>query len=228
MYNPKSAHNQVSSIQFHSSKSQCHAPMLLPKPVTDPIQYFKDIPWCAKILSDKSVVQVAVPDRTPLPSTESAFIRETLNTPNTVKACITFFRYIKPTAPASETGEDKKNPFLELCTFVDLNSGVNGYANTAHGGFYGVVLDEVMGTTANLQAAQGAFTASLKVDFKKPLYTPSVVLVRGKVQKKKGKQVFVNGSVEDKDGNVLASAEGLFIMVDRDIGRWTDKTKSKL
>ncbi|KAG4412344.1 hypothetical protein IFR04_014523 [Cadophora malorum] len=201
MSNPSSSHNQ---------------------PIADPIAHFKAIPWCAKLLADKSVVQVTVPDRTPIPSTESALVRETLNTSKTVKACITFFRYIKPTLPASETGEDKKNPFLELCTFVDLNSGVNGYAKTAHGGFFGVVLDEVMGTAANLQAAQGAYTASLKVDFKKPLFTPSVLLVRGKVVKKEGKRLIVKGSFEDKDGNVLAVADGLWIIVNRDIGRWTD------
>ena len=47
--------------------------------------------------------------------------------------------------PSSETGEDSKNPFLEFVTLLDLGSGVNGFAKTAHGGFYGVVLDEVMG-----------------------------------------------------------------------------------
>ncbi|KAG4437831.1 hypothetical protein IFR05_006677 [Cadophora sp. M221] len=201
MFNPKSTHNQ---------------------PVADPIAHFKAIPWCAKLLSDKSIAQVTVPDRNPISSTESALVRETLNTPETVKACITFFRYIKPTAPASETGEDQKNPFLELCTLLDLNNGVNGYAKTAHGGFFGVVLDEVMGTAANMQAAQGAYTASLKVDFKKPLYTPSVVLVRGKVVKKEGRRLIVEGSFEDRDGNVLAVADGLWVMVNRDIGRWTD------
>ncbi|KAH7407284.1 HotDog domain-containing protein [Cadophora sp. MPI-SDFR-AT-0126] len=201
MSNPKSSHNQ---------------------PIADPVAHFKAIPWCAKLLSDKSIVQVTVPDRTPIPSTESALVRETLNTSKTVKACITFFRYIKPTAPASETSEEKKNPFLELCTLVDLDSGVNGYAKTAHGGFFGVVLDEVMGTAANLQAAKGTYTVSLKVDFKKPLFTPSVVLVRGKVVKKEGKRLIVKGSFEDKHGNVLAVADGLWIMVNRDIGRWTD------
>jgi len=93
-----------------------------------------------------------VPDRTPIPSTESTLVRETLNTPSSVKACVTFFRYIKPAAPASETGEDKKNPFLQLCCLLDLESGINGYAKTAHGGMYGVILDEVMGTAANMQA----------------------------------------------------------------------------
>ena len=50
-------------------------------------------------------------------------------------------------------GEEKENPFLEFGALVDLQNGVNGYAKTAHGGFYGVVLDEVMGTAANAQAS---------------------------------------------------------------------------
>jgi hypothetical protein len=63
-------------------------------------------------------------------------------------------RYIKPTTPSLETGEDPKNPFLEFVTLLDLGSGVNGFAKTAHGGFYGVVLDEVMGSAAQMQASE--------------------------------------------------------------------------
>ncbi|KAE8450794.1 hypothetical protein EG329_005707 [Mollisiaceae sp. DMI_Dod_QoI] len=194
------------------------------QPIADPIAHFKSIPWCSKLLSSKSVVQVLVPDRTPLASTESAMVRETFNTPKTVKACVTFFRYVLPEGGEKgmeERGEDKKNPFLQICALLDLESGVNGYAKTAHGGFFGVVLDEVMGTAANLQAAQGAFTASLKVDFKKPLYTPSIILARGQVVKKEGKKLSLKGSFEDKDGNILTTSEGTWIMVNRDIGRWT-------
>jgi hypothetical protein len=95
------------------------------QPTADPIAHFKAIPWCAKLLSDKSVVKIIIPDRTPIPSTESALVRETFNTPSTVKACITFLRYIKSTAPSSETGEDKKNPFLQLCCLLDLGSGMD-------------------------------------------------------------------------------------------------------
>lgn len=120
--------------------------------VPDPLAHFKAISWCEKLLTHRSIVQVIIPERKPLPSTESALVRETLNTSSTVKACVTFLRYVKPTAPSEETGEDKKNPFLQVCALVDLGSGVNGYAKTVHGGFFGVVLDEVMGTAANMQA----------------------------------------------------------------------------
>jgi hypothetical protein len=104
-----------------------------------------------------------VPDPTPLPSTESALVRQTLNTSNTVKACITFLRYIKLTTPAAETGENPKNPFLEFVTLLDLGSAVNGFAKTAHWGFYGVVLDEVMGSAAQMQACEFPFPIPISV-----------------------------------------------------------------
>lgn len=31
----------------------------------------------------------------------------------------------------------------------------------------------------------------------------------------------MRGSFEDKDGNILAEATGLWLMVERNIGRWT-------
>lgn len=42
-------------------------------------------------------------------------------------------------------------------TLLDLGSGVNGFAKTALGGFYGVVLDEVMGSAAQMQAGELPF-----------------------------------------------------------------------
>jgi len=67
---------------------------------------------------------------------------------------VTFLRYIPPTAESKDSGETKKKPFLEVVALVDLQKGINGFAGTAHGGFYGVVLDEVCGTAANMQAGK--------------------------------------------------------------------------
>lgn len=135
------------------------------QPIEDPIAHFEAIPWCEKLLSHKSVVGVTVPDRTPTKTTEGSLARITLNTPETVKASILFFRYFKPTAPAWETGEDKKSPFLEVNAFADFGTGLNGYANTAQGGFFGVVLDEVMGTAANMQAGKFRVLLNLPIDY---------------------------------------------------------------
>lgn len=82
----------------------------------------------------------------------SALVRETLNTSKTVQACVTFLRYVKPTVESKQNGETKEKPFLEIVALLDLQPGVNGFAGTAHGGLYGVVLDECMGTVTNMQA----------------------------------------------------------------------------
>lgn len=39
---------------------------------------------------------------------------------------------------------------------------------------------------------------------------------------KKGRKLSVKGSFADGEGNVLAEADGVWVMVDRDVGRWTD------
>ena len=48
------------------------------------------------------------------------------------------------------------------------------------------------------------------------------MVCKGRVTEKKGRKITVKGSFEDKDGNVLAEADGIWITVDRDVGRWTD------
>jgi acyl-CoA thioesterase FadM len=57
----------------------------------------------------------------------------------------------------------------------------------------------------------------LTVKFKKPLYTPKVVLARGRVAKKGGKKLSLKRSIEDEDEHILAEAEGIWVIVDKDI-----------
>lgn len=45
------------------------------------------------------------------------------------------------------------------------------------------------------------------------------MLARGKVVKKEGRKLSLQGSFEDEDGNILAEAEGTWIMVDKNVGR---------
>ncbi len=45
--------------------------------------------------------------------------------------------------------------------------------------------------------------------------------------KKQGRKLSLKGSFEDKNGNILAEADGTWIMVNKDIGRWTDGQKGR-
>lgn len=57
-------------------------------------------------------------------------------------------------------------------------------------------------------------TAFLNVRYKKPLFTPQVVMVRGRITKAEGRKLFVGGSVENEKGEMFAEADGLWVMKD--------------
>lgn len=126
---------------------------------SDPVSHFKSIPWCAELLSDKSIIHVAVPDRRMKLDGEYTLVKETLNSAETVRACMTYFRLPKRGRGQLQPGEDKKNPFVEISTLLDLGGGINSYAKTCHGGFIATVFDEVMGTAAWQQS--GGMSCSL-------------------------------------------------------------------
>jgi len=65
----------------------------------------------------------------------------------------------------------------------------------------------------------GAYTATLDIKFKKPIFTPAIVVCRGRVVKKQGRKAFVIGSFEDKDGVVLTEAEGVWSLMNHNVGR---------
>ncbi|KAA8915068.1 HotDog domain-containing protein [Sphaerosporella brunnea] len=97
----------------------------------------------------------------------------------------------------------------EFLCLVSLGEDLCGHHDILHGGMVLTLLDEVCG--AAVEAA--SFTAYLNATFKKPVRTPGVVLCRSRVVKKERRKVFVNGTVENGMGTVLASAEGLFVRV---------------
>ncbi|KAK4193721.1 HotDog domain-containing protein [Podospora australis] len=196
------------------------------QPVQDPLAHFKAIPWCANILADPSILETIVVDRRPLPSGESNFVRKVMNTNTTVRACISFFQPLSPSSPKAlittlgGVGEDPTNPFLVFNALLDLGEDLTSYAGTMHGGLFAVLMDEVMGTAANFQVpAHGAYTVQFNTSFKRPIKVPQAVLVRGRVVQKKGRKLMVRGAIEDAQGNLMAEAEGLWIAMDRNVGR---------
>ncbi|OTA96148.1 hypothetical protein M434DRAFT_28236 [Hypoxylon sp. CO27-5] len=246
------------------------------QPVPDPVAHFKAIPWCAALLSDPAVIDIIVPDRRPLPTGESSFVRKTMNTPTTIKACVTFYRMVKPlkakpkpssssppssggtgevsptgsASPAGdskeqskskseekkekkplsaseallggggkENGEDPRNPFILFNALADLGPDLQSFAGTMHGGLYNVLMDEVMGTAANFQAKHGAYTITFTTNFRRAVNPPQVILIRGRVVRVDGRKIHVRGTVEDKDGNIMAEGSGIWLAMHRHVGR---------
>ena len=78
-----------------------------------------------------------------------------------------------------------------------------------------MVLDDVIGAAAECDRPKGrsTMTAYLKVDYRKPVKTPGVLLARAWLEKTEGKKMWGRGTIEDGEGNVLADGEALFIVV---------------
>ncbi|KAK4450097.1 Thioesterase/thiol ester dehydrase-isomerase [Podospora aff. communis PSN243] len=206
--------------------------------IADPVAHFRAIPWCNALLSDPAVLDTIIPDRKPLASGESNFVRRVMNSGTTVRACVTFFRMVKTPrgtkglashglsrseallqGGGKADGEEPRNPFLLFNALLDLGEDLCGFRGTLHGGLFTVLMDEVMGTAANFQAEHGAYTVQFNTVYRKAVKLPQVVLVRARVIKKEGRKILARGSIEDKDGNLLGEADGVWIQMGRDIGR---------
>jgi thioesterase superfamily protein 4 len=114
------------------------------------------------------------------------------------------------------TSEDEPD---EVRILLALGPDMDGHLNTAHGGVAALMLDEAMGTMAGMHKEPGKaiFTAYMHVDYKKPVPTPSVCLIRVTFDSKRSakRKIYVNASLENGDGVVYTTAESLFLEAER-------------
>jgi len=179
------------------------------------IEYFKTIPWCAEIINNPSYASTPTSSRVSKASTEDSFFAETLQTERTLRKCLTL----------SAKPDDSLNlPIQEILVFYELGNGVNGFPNTAHGGFIATLLDEEMGILintnheyANKKSGRNdeisSMTAYLNMKYMVPVKTPGILLGRAKVVRTEQgrRKIWIRGTIEDKSGKELAEAECLFV-----------------
>lgn len=178
--------------------------------------HFRKILWCANLINDPAWTPCNTSSRQAKGSTEDSFFAETLRSDRTIRKLLSMHR--KAVAEGSPA-------IQEVRTLMDLGNGVNGHPDICHGGFVATMLDEVIGVllTLNLGISQGqkhgesvnepmrSFTAYLKVNYKKPLRTPGVVLCTAKFERSERNKTWVVGTVEDGQGTVFATGEALFV-----------------
>lgn len=87
-----------------------------------------------------------------------------------------------------------------------------GWENTVHGGIIYSALDDV---TANVlwQSDRRAHTAKCEIRYRKPLMVGETVMLKGWVEKEKGRLVMLKGEARRKaDGVVVADCEAAFMV----------------
>lgn len=167
--------------------------------------HFESTPAFSKLFSDPALEALGSIGCDPS-STYNTFFGKTLSTDDAIIAWQSFRRIRKPGA----------NQKAGVICVLSMGTGLNSHPDICHGGFVSVLLDVALGAAAEEEKPPGksAMTAYLNVNYKKPVRTPCKILCRGVVKRKEGKKMWAEGSVEDHKGEILASAEGLFIVTE--------------
>ncbi|KAJ9164748.1 hypothetical protein NKR19_g1013 [Coniochaeta hoffmannii] len=189
---------------------------VLQPPDASTLANLSKIPWCAKLINDKTLTAYISPSRQVKPDGADKLFNSTLKTETTIAEYVALYK------PPPDTGD---GPIAELKGILTLGPDVNGFPNVCHGGIVATLLDEVMGELINVNLKHRTIkrtsymTGYLNTSYKGKVTTPGTYLVVARMGKVDGRKLFISATVEDGQGAVLAKGEALFIGLKVPIGR---------
>ncbi|KAI1432245.1 HotDog domain-containing protein [Xylaria sp. CBS 124048] len=182
----------------------------IPSDISSDTAHFTAIPWCAPHLKGTRIIANTIPHRALKPTTsENSLFADTLNTSRTVRKMLQVYQETE--SPTQRVDSAK--------TFLTLGDGMNGHADYCHGGMIMAILDEIVGSIIPLNQRRKTLpqipymTAYLNTTFVNPIPTPSTILAQTRCTKIEGRKFYVEGTLEDENGTILARAEALFIQL---------------
>ena len=174
------------------------------------LEYFRSVPWCAKLLAEPNVVVVATPSRQKKETTRDELFAVTLKTERTIRSWLTFYKRPIPGATSLD----------QLYSLVSVGPGISGHADLVAGGIIGSILDECMGNLDLVNRRLGfvdgegfMVTANLNVKYLKAVPTPGDYLVTATLREVKGRKYYIGGLIKNGEGTLLATAESMWIDV---------------
>ena len=184
--------------------------------VSDSKEPFLQHPWTSSLLSQPNTTIRVPPSRVHKSNGEDTLFSTTLRTNGTLSSCLCIWPAPCPSDPAVP----------EITTLIYLGKELNGHPSILHGGITATIIDECMGflQTANIEEERrkrggeyeqlGSFTATLTVDYRKPIRTPGPVIVKSWYERRDGRKEWVNAEVQqEQDGKVVVVAEGAALFV---------------
>jgi acyl-coenzyme A thioesterase PaaI-like protein len=118
------------------------------------------------------------------------------------------------------TGKISVQPYVFTCddagqllVFYHLGSKLAGHAGICHGGVVAITLDECMGRACFPGLPRRiAVTAKLEINYRAPIPSDSVVMVKAETRKVEGRKAWVEATVEDPWKKIVfVDASALFI-----------------
>lgn len=208
------------------------------RPPPESVEYFKSIPWLESHISDPHYQLIPMFSRHLKSSGEDYFFSRTINTETTIPHFIALRLRDLVTPDATTTNSTKQENNVERHKQITIvpekpdavmllsigDQGLNGHPSTIHGGVTCALMDETLGLLTMLHAnnnpgtgsRDSLYTANLNVSYRAPVPTPGDYLVKTWLASRQGRKWVAKGQLVDKDGKVLAEADGLWVAVKRD------------
>ena len=96
-----------------------------------------------------------------------------------------------------------------------LEDRFEGWRGVTHGGIIATILDEVMAWALVAEDNWGV-TARMSLEFKRPVLVGTRVRAEGWIVRSRRRLVDTAGQVVDSEGNVLATAEAIYVAADEE------------
>jgi len=92
-----------------------------------------------------------------------------------------------------------------------------GWGRMLHGGFHGLLLDEIMSWVAwGLMDVKAFVTREMTVNYLRPVYVGRPLTVIGRLEEDLGRDIIVRGEIRDAEDELLTESRGVIRRVDPD------------
>ncbi|KAJ3528335.1 hypothetical protein NM208_g10247 [Fusarium decemcellulare] len=175
------------------------------------IDHFSSLDWAQKILDDPAYEAVPFYSQYHDKDTDENRFFARMASTDTIIPHILPFRLKSFNTPEAggETAISAANNRPELLCLMSLGHDLQAHPSIVHGGFQGVIFDEIMRTVVLLHynnvrspgPRDKHFTANMNMSYVAPLAAPSDVFVRGWLTGRQGRKWFPKAEIVSGDGN---------------------------
>lgn len=189
------------------------------------LAFFSDHPCGVPYLTGSSQYQpVRFTPRCEKDDTSDTFFNQTLKSAGTIPHALALLR--RNILEMDPRLKERESAPLEpdFVLLVKIDTLLNGYRDTAHGGLLASLLDEslsccVEALSSCLDLIQQRhpeertrlYTANLNISYRAPVTTPGVITIKTWLKRREGRKWFLEGELFSEDGRVRTDAKGLWI-----------------
>lgn len=191
------------------------------------LAFFSRRPCGLPYLTDPSPYQpIPFTPRHEKNDTSDTFFNQTLNTANTIPHALALIRKdILEMNPRLKERESARGPLEpDFVLFANIDTLLNGFRDTVHGGLLASLLDETLGCCVEAlsccldliqQRHSGEqtrlYTANLNISYRAPVTSPGVITIKAWLKRRESRKWFLEAKLFGEDGGVRTEAKGLWI-----------------